>query len=263
MRKVTKEIFLKALACPTLGWFMRYEQISKTPSLGEIFRTEQGIEIERRARELYPDGILIDDTDIVSASKKTKSLVDDLNISIVFEGTFLIDDFATKVDILKRKSDGWHIIEVKSSVNDKDEFIDDMAYTAMVINRSGFSISNASLILISKDFRLGMKNEDLFVEIDHTEEVLEQMKKFKPFWEQIEEITRKSVKPEPQLRIECRNCEIFKECLGKNIENHIFDIPRLNQSQFDKLTELGIACIKDIILHFRFLPHEFHANKIY
>ena len=254
MRNVTKEIFLKALACPTLGWLMRHEQISKTPSLGEIFRIEQGIEIERRARELYPDGILIDDTDIVSDLKKTKILIDNQNISIIFAGAFLIDSFAVKVDILKRKINGLHMIEVKSSVNDKEEFIDDMAYTTMVINRSGFSISKASLILISKDFRLGMKNEDLFVEIDHTEEVLDRIEEFEPLCDQIEEITRKSVKPEPQLRFECRKCEIFKECLGKDFENHIFEIPRLNQSKFDKLTELGIACIKDI-------PNEFPLTE--
>jgi len=208
---------------------------------------EQGIEIGRRARELYPEGILIDDSDIASASKKTKSLIDDSNISTILEGAFFIDDFVAKADILKRKSDdGWHMIEVKSSVNDKAEFIDDMAYTAMVINRSGLNTSNVSLMLVSKDFRLGMKNKDLFVEIDHTDEVLNRVEEFKPFWEPIEKITKKSVKPESKLCYECRKCELFKGCLGRDIENHIFDIPRLSQSKFDKLTELGIVRIVDI-----------------
>lgn len=247
LRNVSKEIFLKAIVCPALGWLMRAEQISKERTIGERFRMEQGIEVERRARELYPDGFLIDERDIVSASKKTKSLIDDPNISIIFAGVFLIDDFVTKADILKRKSDDvWHMIEVKSSVNDKVEFIDDMAYTTMVADRSGLNISNVSLMLISKDFRLGMKNENLFVEIDHTDEVLDRVEKFKPFWEPIEKITRKSVKPEPELRFECRKCELFKECLGRDIENHIFDLPRLSQSKFDKLTESGIVCIENI-----------------
>jgi CRISPR/Cas system-associated exonuclease Cas4 (RecB family) len=225
---------------------MMREEVSREPTLGEKFRMEQGMEIGRKARELYPDGFLIDDMDIMSASKKTKSLMNDPNVSIIFEGTFLIDGFIAKADILKRNGDGWYMIEVKSSVNDKKEFIDDMAYTAMVIDRFGFNISNASLLLIFKDFRLGMKNENLFVEIDHTDEVLDRVEIFKPFWEQIEEITRKSVKPEPELRFECSQCELFKECIGRGIENHIFDIPRLSQSKFDKLMELGIVCIEDI-----------------
>ena len=248
MRNVSKEIFLNALACPTLGWLIRTrrEEVSREPTLGERFRMEQGMEIGKRARGLYPDGVLILDTNIASASKKTKSLMNDPNVPTLFEGSFLIDGFIAKADILKRKEDSWHMIEVKSSVNDREEFIDDMAYTAMVIDRYGVDISTVSILLISKDFRLGMKNEDLFVEIDHTAEVLDRVEVFKPFWEQIEEITRKSAKPEPELRFVCRKCPLFKECLGKDIENHIFDIPRLSQSKFNQLTESGIICIEAI-----------------
>ena len=246
MRNVSKQIFLNALTCPGLGWLMRHEHISKKPTIGEKFLMEQGIEIGRRARELYPEGVLIYESDIVSSSKKTKVLMNDPSIPIILEGVFLIDGFATRPDILERKKDGWHMIEVKSSVNDKAEFIDDMTYTAMVIERAGYRISNVSLLLVSKDFRLGMKNEKLFVKIDHTNDVRERVEVFKPFWEPIEKITRATVKPEPKLRFECRKCEIFKECLGKNIGNHIFDIPRLSQSKFDELAELGIVRIEDI-----------------
>ncbi|MEW6408663.1 MAG: DUF2779 domain-containing protein [Nitrospirota bacterium] len=257
MRSVSKEIFLNAFACPTLGWLLRSGRVAKTElTLGEKFRIEQGIEIGRRARELYPDGLLIHDMDIMSASKKTKSMMNDPNVSTIFEGTFLIDGFVARADILKRKGKSWWLIEVKSSVNDKEEFIDDMAYTSMVIDRCGFNISNVSLLLVSKDFRLGMENKKLFVEIDHTGEVLIQVEEFKPFWQQIEEITRAQIKPEPQLLFECRKCEIFKECIGKDIENHIFNIPRLTQSKFDELTERGIACIEDIPDGFRLTENQ-------
>ncbi|HDL60225.1 MAG TPA: DUF2779 domain-containing protein [candidate division WOR-3 bacterium] len=248
MRNVSKEIFLNALVCPTLGWLrrMRREEISREPTLGEQFRKEQGIEIHRRARELYPEGFLIDDMDMGSASEKTKGLMKDPKVSTIFEGMFFVDGFITKADILKRKGKGWHLIEVKSSVNDKEEFVDDMAYTTMVIDRCGFDISTISILLISKDFRLGMKNDDLFVELDHTNEVLNRVKEFKPLWELVEKMTRQPVKPDPKLRFECRRCELFEECLGKNIENHIFDIPRLSQPKFDQLTKLGIVRIEDI-----------------
>jgi len=172
--------------------------------------------------------------------------MNDPNVSIILEGAFLIDGFVTRADILERKGKGWRLVEVKSSVNDREEFIDDMAYTAMVIDRCGFNISNVSLLLVSKDFRLGMENEKLFVEIDHTDKVLAKVEEFKPFWQQIEEITRAPVKPAPRLIFECRKCEIFRECLGRGIENHIFDIPRLSQSKFDELAGLGIVCIEAI-----------------
>lgn len=225
---------------------MRSGKIYKTPTLGEKFRMEQGIEIGRRARELYPDGILIEHTDTPSALIETKNLIDNPNILIIFEATFSIDNFVAKADILKRKSDGWHMIEVKSNVNNKDEFIDDMAYTTMVIEHSGLNISNVSLMLISKDFQLGMENKKLFAEIDHTDNVIKRVEELKRYWTQIEEITRKSEKPELNLLYECHKCKLFKDCMGKNIEHHIFELPHLSKSNFEKLTQLGINCIENI-----------------
>lgn len=53
-----------------------------------------------------------------------------------------------------------------------------------------------------------------------------------------------------------QKCEIFKECLGKNIENHIFDIPRLTQKKFDKLIRLGAVCIEEIPNGFPLTPNQ-------
>lgn len=251
MRNISKAIFLNTPTCSTLGWLLRNEDIAdqtpqREPTLGEKFRIEQGIEIGNRARSLYPGGLLIDETRIVSASARTKSAIDDRSISIIFEGAFLTDGFAARADILKRKGNRWHLVEVKSSVNDRGEFIDDMAYTAMVLSRCSLDISNASLLLISRDFRLGMDNRYLFVEVDHTDEVLLRAKEFELRWQLIDKITSASQKPEPQLIFECRKCPLFAECMGKGIDNHIFDIPRLSQSKFDRLKESGIVRIEDI-----------------
>lgn len=217
MRNVSKDIFLDSIICSSLGWLERNDKFIKTTTLGDKLRMEQGLEIGKRARELYPNGILINNKDMNSAIEKTKNLMENPDVKIILEATFSIDGFVTKADILKKENNGWHMIEVKSSVNDKNEFIDDMAYTIMVIKRSGYDVSKISIMLVSKDFRLGMGNDKLFVEIDHTDEVKERVRLFEPFWEQIEEKTRMPEKPEPNLRFECRKCELFKDCLGKNI----------------------------------------------
>ncbi|MCK5525507.1 MAG: DUF2779 domain-containing protein, partial [Candidatus Latescibacteria bacterium] len=162
MRNISKHIFLNALACPVLGWESRSQPVSEAPTMGEKFRMEQGIEIGRRARALYPEGILIEEGDMASASEKTKRLMADPGVSILFEAAFLAGNFGARADILRREKNGWRMIEVKSSVRDKVEFIDDMAYTAMLMDRSGYGISNVSLLLISKAFRLGLRDEDLF-----------------------------------------------------------------------------------------------------
>jgi len=263
MRNVTKRMFLNTLACPSFGWLMRMkrEEVTREPTIGERFRIEQGMEVGRRAREAYSDGILIDEKDMTSAIERTKSLMNNPNVSVIFEGAFLADNLATRVDILRREDDGWHIIEVKSNVNDKKEFIDDMAYTALVFNPSNHKISKISLMLISRDFRLGMDNDKLFVEIDHTEEVIERMLQFTICYSEIEQITRASTKPEAELQFTCKKCVLFKDCVGKDIKNHIFDIPRLSQSKFKDLLSQGIVQIEDIPDKFKLTENQLRVKN--
>jgi hypothetical protein len=128
-KNVTKDVFLNALACPALGWLMRVMEIKrpKPPTLGETFRMEQGRDIEIRARSLYRDGLLIQDADPELAQRKTISAMKDPKLPAIFGATFLVDSFVTKADILQRVKGGWRLEEVKSSVADKPEFIDDIA----------------------------------------------------------------------------------------------------------------------------------------
>ncbi len=207
MRPLTKRIFLTALTCPTLGWLMRQDQIHNTITAADRFQIEQGQELGKRARALYPEGTLIATREFDSAVAATPNLMSDPDTKTLFEPAFLTDDFATRADILTRKPDGsWHMTEVKASTNDKAEFIDDMAYTTFVIERTGFNISEISLLLISKEYRLGMPPENLFVELNHTKEVKTRVEDFKPICTELEELTRTPQKPEPELRLECRGC---------------------------------------------------------
>jgi CRISPR/Cas system-associated exonuclease Cas4 (RecB family) len=249
MGNMTKRIFLKARECQSLGWIMRsgdFAIIAAEPPLNQKFLMEQGIEIQKRARCLYPEGLLIDSKDMASAAEKTKQVMHDPDTSVIFEGTFFSGGLTARADILKREEDGWHLIEVKSSTNDKKEFIDDMAYTYLVMNQCGYRISRVSLLLLNKEFRLGMPGGTLFVEIDHTRDVLEKVKEFESLWQSLEEITRGPSMPKPSLRYECKKCEVFRDCVGEGIDNHIFDLPRLSTSKFQELLTRGIVCIEDI-----------------
>jgi CRISPR/Cas system-associated exonuclease Cas4 (RecB family) len=249
MRSVTKQVFLSAVACPTLGWMWRSGELTRPleeMTLGDRFRIEQGQEIGRRARGLYPGGVLVAESDMAAASAATAAALDDPAAPALFEAAFLVDGYAARADVLRWTDGGWHLIEVKSSVNDREEFIDDMAYTAMVVERSGLDIRRVCLLLVSRDFRLGMPDEALFVEVDHTDEVRQRVEEFQPLWRDIEEVTRLEQRPEPSLTFDCRRCELFDECLRPGIDNHVFDLPRLSQARFDTLAELGIVRIEDI-----------------
>ena len=251
MRNVSKSIFLKALDCPTAAWIARREDQTdgartRSLTLGEQFRMEQGREIGKRARQLYPEGILVAEDTMASAAGRTEALLEDPSVVVVFEGAFLVDGYAARADILRRMDSGWHLYEVKSNVNDDEKFIDDMAYTALAMKHSGWLVTELSLLLLSKDFRLGMPHASLFAELDHTDEVLARIEELESAWQDIEESSRSPDKTPPKLHYECRECEYFSGCVGAGIENPIFDIPRLGRDRFDRLVELGVDCIESI-----------------
>lgn len=239
------------MVCPTLGWLFRSEQpIDKLAwqslTLGQKFRIEQGLEIHKRARRIYPQGKLVTYKSTPETVKETSCLIADSATNVIYEGTFLNDQYVAKADILVRSRRGWHLIEVKSDTNDKPELIDDIGYTMMVLRRAGLDITKVSLMLISKDYRLGMPNERLFVEIDHTIDAIARAEEFDMLWEIVKEITGAPRKPKARVRRECKKCPLFRDCVGKDIDNHILEIPFLSQKKFDALFDQGIERIEDI-----------------
>jgi CRISPR/Cas system-associated exonuclease Cas4 (RecB family) len=266
MKNISKEVFLDAVACPSLGWLLRSEQeveglSYESLSLAEQFRMEQGAEIGRRARNLYPDGILVQSKSFTKSVEQTLALMRDKKTPVIFEAAFQVGNYATKADILKRDGKCWHLIEVKSDTNDKPELLADLAYTAMVITQAGFNIGRASLLLISKDYRLGMSDNELFVEVDHTVDCLMQAELLRECWDQIDKLTTASTMPEPDLKLICKKCPLFYDCLGKGVENHIFELPRLSEKRFAGLKELGIYCIEDIPDHFELTERQTMVRK--
>jgi hypothetical protein len=65
-------------------------------------------------------------------------------------------------------------------------------------------------------------------------------------WNQIKEITGAQTKPDPEIKIECKDCLVFRECLAKGIDYHILEIPRLHKTKLDSLKKSGIVCVEDI-----------------
>jgi len=246
MNAITKTTFLNAVSCPALGWLSRAGELRRPPTLAEEFRLQQGLDIGQRARQTISDGILVDIQNNEKAAQRTKELMADPSVETIFEATFIVVDYVTRADILKRETSGWHMIEVKSSTNDKGEFIEDMAYTAMVMELAGISLSKVSLMLVSKDYRLGMDNKKLFKQIDHTEEVLFEVEKYLVIYDGIVWTTSAISKPNAKLKFDCRNCSVFDECKRDGIENHIFKLPRISNKKFSELDSMEAHSIEDI-----------------
>ena len=245
MPNITKNLFLSTLQCRTYGWLLRHEPTQEQLSPAEQLRIEEGLEIHQRARTLFPDGVMVSGSN-ETCVHKTRALLSNPSVSTIFEATFQNGQFVTKADVLLRQNSSWKIVEIKSNVNESQELIDDLAYTTFVALQSGLEISSCSLLLVSKDYRLGMSDENLFKEIDQTSGVLERASEFRECSDEVVQILSSPEKPTPELRWECKNCDIFPECCGEGIDNHIFELPRISHTKFCQLRDMGILTIGEI-----------------
>jgi CRISPR/Cas system-associated exonuclease Cas4 (RecB family) len=246
MRYISKNIFLNTIFCPTLGWRLFNETLKEELTLGTMFRMEQGKEIGRLARELHPDGIFIREPDSTESARVTQELLQESNNRILFEATFHVGNYIAKADIIKQHGKSWDLIEVKSSVNMDQIHIDDMAYTTLVAQKSGFKPKKIFLQLLDKNYRLGMPLGTLFNIVDCTEDVSARVKEFAPMFIEVDRIIHLPNEPETQLTINCKNCQYFEYCFEGAAIEHIFQVPRLSQKKTESLIADGIVSIHDI-----------------
>jgi hypothetical protein len=260
MSLISKNIFLKSLTCLTWGWYLRSSGIELLKTKSEEDRIEQGKKIGEMARSLYANGVLVDEGSNTSNYEKTKKLINDHNIQVIFEATFIHNGNIARADILKRIDGKWHLIEVKSSsASDeiKDELIDDLSYTALILSLCGIELERASLLLVSKDYRIGMDLKKFFVEVDCTEQVNERRPLFLERMNEISQVTCADKRPEPKLIYECKDCDYYKaHCLGKNVDDPVFYVPRLGREKFSELVEDKVFLVNQIPEHFNLSPSQ-------
>ena len=251
MQPIDKNIFLNTVFCGTLGWRLRHGRIRSELSVAQKFRMEEGKKIHAIARGLYRHGVYVNELHPDAAVARIRNLIGNPDTRVIFEAEFCSGSFRTRADILVRETGGFALIEIKSGTNAKDEHIDDMAYTTLVAQQAGFSPSSVRLMLIDRNYRLGMPDERLFATTDMTEQVLARAGEFRTAMDYIETITGAEEEPEPVLVFNCKQCEYFGACTGKGAEPHIFTLPRLQQKTAEELIAAGITTIPQIPDGFR------------
>lgn len=245
---VTKSLFLNAQVCPTLAWYQAHEKDGADEiSVADQFRMREGMEVGEQARKLFPAGVLVRARRMEEAVKETQTLLADAKVTVIFEAAFSVGGVVARADVLIRDRAGWRLLEVKSSLNDSEELVADLAYTTMVLFRAGLKIVRASLLLLSRDYRVGMPVANLFGEVDHTGDVMPQVPSIGKAADARSRLLNAPTRPAPKLIKACRDCSFFEgPCLGKGVEHHILTLPRLSEKRFAELSSMGITTIASI-----------------
>src|SRR5665647_1902320 len=178
---LSKSDFLKYQICPSYLWLWKNKRDVVPVDEEEVIkrRLEQGNEVERYARQLFPDAKLVESSGI-TAKRDTERLVAEGETTI-FQATVITDAgllAMADVIIYDGVSKSWILLEVKSTNSVKQEHIYDVAFQKVAFEEAGYKIGQTGVIHLNKAYlrRPTIVASDLLIQTDVTarvDEVLE------------------------------------------------------------------------------------------
>jgi len=246
---LSKSRFTSGLQCHKKLWWEVHEpdavEVQPDKVLQDLF--DQGHQVGELARTRYPGGVLIERSDTARAERvaATEAALDS-DAPAVFEATFIADDTYVAIDVLEKRGEGHHLIEVKASNSQKEEHVPDVAVQAYIAAACGVEINSAEVMHLNKEFR-NPDVGDLFARTDVTEAVA----KFLP--NVADELARQQAMlagdlPDVPIGLHCfepRDCPFMKRCWPDS-PDHIVQLCGVGPKRAAAYFQRGIQWIRDL-----------------
>ena len=213
MHKLSKSRILAHRQCPRRLWLQvrRPELLPQDPGGWVAAGTHAG----EVARDLVPDGVLIEPGDLRQALTETAVRLAEPPRPL-FEATFQTDGVLVRTDLLLPGESGWRMAEVKSSTSVKDYHYVDAAVQAWVVRQAGVSVTAIEVAHIDSGFVYPGAGDyrGLFRHVDVSDRV-GQLELQVPAWIAEARATLQGPDPETPPGIHCHDpfdCPFLKVC---------------------------------------------------
>jgi predicted RecB family nuclease len=162
---------MAGLQCHKLLWWMVHEPTAPKLRPDELVQAamDRGTRVTEIARGYVPGGVMIDlpYNAYTERLARTRQALED-GAPAVYEASFRADGVYVAVDILKRDTRGFRLIEVKSSTSVKDHYISDVAIQAHVLRQNGLDLVGTEVMHLNRECAYPDPS-NLFVRSDVTE----------------------------------------------------------------------------------------------
>lgn len=240
--------------CPSYLWLWKYKpEVVPTDEEEAIkARLEQGNEIERYARELFPDGVLIESKASQAKVDTEKAVAD--GVATVFQATVITDEgLLAMADVINKDpgADTWTLYEVKSTNSIKKEHILDLAFQRVAFEDAGYKISTINIIYLNKEYsrQTHVDPHKLLLEADVTSDtdklvdvVREQTKDALEWLSRTEEPKTCSCR----LNSRSKHCPTFSYLNPDVPEYSVFNISRIGGKKLAVLIDGDILNVHDV-----------------
>ena len=140
--QLSKTRFISGCQCPLKLWFdVNQRSLAEPPDASREALFAAGHVVGELAQRRWPGGVLVDIAPWLreEAAQFTLSLVDDEDVSAIYEAGISFQRVLTRVDVLARAPGGqWDLIEVKRSTRVKPPFDTDVALQYWILKGAGF-----------------------------------------------------------------------------------------------------------------------------
>ena len=260
---LSKSDYMLFLRHPAWLWLKKFEK-NKLPPVDDNLQAmfDAGHEFETYAEKLYPKATQLGFNsykEYLALPNETQKTLDQ-NTQTITQGRFEIDNLTCIVDILDRvDGNTFDLIEIKSSTKAKPEHNYDLAFQAIVLEKSGIKIRNISVIHVNKNYvRKGhIKPEEITTKTDVTAKVRSLIdvtnQQIKKAFEVLSQKTIPNISPRHVNKLEISGAQWFQEWLDiyKTLQPNsgpydIYCLSSPNPQQISELEDKGISQICDI-----------------
>ncbi len=148
---LSKSHIISHRQCPKRLWLQVNCRDLREAAATQAKRAE-GNTVGTLARDMIPDGVLIDADDLREALRQTNQALAAKPRRVLFEATAQHDGVLVRADVLSPLQRGWHMIEVKSSSKLKDNHLEDAAIQSWVLRQAGVPVAAESIAVVDTAF---------------------------------------------------------------------------------------------------------------
>ncbi len=249
-RNISKSRFCVGLQCLRRLWWEIHEpeapELRPDDRLQAVF--DRGHRVGELARERFVGGTLIDfepwkvgeRVDATAAALRAGA-------SVVFEASFAAGGVFAALDVLEKRRRGWRLVEVKATLDVKEQFLPDVAVQLYAARAAGVDVHGAELMHLNRDCTYP-DLDDLFVRDDVTDAaeallpaIPRQVKKMRAALE--------GKLPEIEPGEQCSSpydCPFVARCHPELPKHHVSTLYRLHPKRRAELAEAGFETLHDL-----------------
>lgn len=238
---LTKTDFLIARDCNKNAWLKVHKpEIYREKPLSEFDLNiiETGNQIDELARQLFPNGSLVENRSDIELTKKLISE----HTPVIYQPVFATDEYMAVADIIvwNEKAQAYDLYEVKSSTAGPDgegrrtnEYVIDLAFQKVVIEKLGAPIRSYNLIRLNKEYVRGteLSITDLFVIEDLSAQVDKAMSDIAGQMAGVREYLLKDTEP-------AGYCDCIHKTKGNHCTTSWYSLPELPEYSVHRISRI-------------------------